>query len=166
MLVLRPANADERKVGVELDLLPYLTGGYYGSLSWAQDEWRYRAVVAKVDLPAWIIPDGFDRHTQSAYALILDYFYEHQVNGWWSGIGFEYWRNEVREASSQESAVFWQGIVTVGQGYVWRINDYFYINPWGAIHVPLQTDTVRIASRDYHPLPVLGEISVKFGLLF
>jgi len=61
-------------IGFELDALPYVTGGYYGSVWYGLDRVRFRGVIAKVETPEFILEEGFENNKINAYAFIVDYF--------------------------------------------------------------------------------------------
>ena len=46
----------------ELDLLPYISGGYYVSLWYGKYHLRYRGVYANTNLPSLAVPEGFKNH--------------------------------------------------------------------------------------------------------
>jgi hypothetical protein len=77
LTIVPNANAqqcDSIKYGVELDALPYLTGGYYGSAWVGYKNLRFRLVAAKAETPSFVVADGFENLDTKAYAFIVDYF--------------------------------------------------------------------------------------------
>ena len=62
--------------GLELDALPYITGGYYGSVWMSRNHMRYRAIVTKVTTPEFVLQDGFTNNRIMAYTFIADYFFK------------------------------------------------------------------------------------------
>lgn len=60
--------------GVELDALPYATGGYFAGAWIGKEQWRTRALLADVNLPDFTTKTGFTNHHVRAYALLLDHF--------------------------------------------------------------------------------------------
>jgi hypothetical protein len=66
--------APRTTAGFELDLLPYVSGGYYVSGWIGHDRIRVRPVVTKTTLPSFVVQDGFTNAGLDAYALIVDYF--------------------------------------------------------------------------------------------
>ncbi len=151
--------------GAELDALPFLTGGYYLSGFVGEGAYRVRAVGAKVNIPEFTVKQGFEDNVLKAYALILDYFPQGRVEGVWWGGGVEYWDSSI--ASKGEGAVtnYENYVVTMGGGYVWRISQNVYLNPWGALHGIVAGDSsVEVGSRKFRPQPISGEVSLKIGL--
>ncbi len=140
---LAEGNSDEAAaekpyftVGFELDLLPYLTGGWYGSVYAGYNGWRVRGVINSFNMPEFVTPDGFkDWEVTAAYALIVDRFFGKKswdFRGFWAGTGFEYWNNQVRTESVAASTRFDSWYFTLGGGYAWKLVKNLYLMPWGA----------------------------------
>jgi hypothetical protein len=60
--------------GLEQDILPYATGGYFASVWIGMDQVRIRALTAKVNKPDFIVKDGFTNNKVTAHAILADYF--------------------------------------------------------------------------------------------
>lgn len=154
-------------VGFELDFLPYLTGGYYGSVWVGHDHFRYRAVIAKVKKPDFLVADGFTNNKITAYAAIIDYFFKSGFDGWWIGGGGEYWQGEIQADTKQETGKYDNAILTLGGGYVWKFYRNFYLNPWAAIHARIAGDSnVAVDGKEFHPPLLTPELSLKVGWHF
>ena len=48
--------------GIEIDALPYVTGGYFGAAWVSKDHWRARLLTADVNMPGFITKKGFRNH--------------------------------------------------------------------------------------------------------
>lgn len=155
---------------MELDAVPYLTGGYYGSLWLGKDAWRLRGVIAKTNLPHAFTPDGFEDYAITAGALIVDYFpcaQAGEYRGPWIGSGFEYWRSTVENEHTGDRRSFDNTIFTLGGGYVWRLTQHLYVNPWVAGHVIIAGDTTKpIGDDEFKAERFTPEASVKLGWIF
>lgn len=70
-------NSSNLKIGFEIDALPYLTGGYYGSvwLGLHKQKLRFRPIIAEVNIPNFLLEEEFDRNTLLDYAFVVDYFF-------------------------------------------------------------------------------------------
>lgn len=83
--ILNAANAQSGtkkfSIGVEQDLLPYATGGYFGGIWAGKEHIRGRALVARVHKPDFVIKKGFSNNNVTAYALLADYFLKDNWNG-------------------------------------------------------------------------------------
>lgn len=155
------------RFGVELDVLPYATGGYYGSFWVGRDRLRVRPVIARTTLPDFMVDDGFENADIDAAALIVDYFFQEGFKGFWAGGGVEYWQNSIENATSGDRATWSNTIATVGGGYIWRLKSGLYINPWAAGHLVVGGPTeVAVGDAVYEPSRFSPEVSVKLGWAF
>ncbi len=164
-------NSDSRiRVGLEIDALPYLTGGYYFSAWGGYNNFRLRGVFTNFNSPSFIIPDGFEKQKTDAYTLLIDYFpasNKNEFEKWWIGAGFEYWENSVINSSDNITGNYDNLILTIGGGYVWKIWDNLYLNPWAAGHFALSgTEEKRIGNDNFEPKVFLYEASLKLGWYF
>ncbi len=157
-------------VGFELDALPFVTGGYYGSLWFGSAPWRVRAVVSRVNVPDFATQPQYEHLRLDVVALIADWFFGRQaaaLAGPWVGAGVERWNGRIKAQHAAGSATFSNDVATVGGGYVWPLRGNFYLNPWFAAHQTVGGDTdVQVGRRTYHPPPASGEASLKLGWHF
>lgn len=155
------------KVGLEIDALPYITGGYYGSVWAGLGRLRIRGVYSKVYQPKFVLPDGFKENKLSAYTVLADYFFDDNFRGPWAGAGFEYWKNNVKTNDGRAEGAFNTYVFTLGGGYVWYFSRHFYLNPWFAGHLRLDNNSnVRFGEAVYKTPRILGEASLKIGFAF
>ncbi len=160
-------SAPRTRFGVELDVLPYATGGYYGSFWVGRDRLRVRPVIARTTLPDFMVDDGFENADIDAYALVVDYFFHEGFKGFWVGGGVEHWQNSIENATSGGKATWSNTIATVGGGYIWRLKSGFYINPWAAGHLVVGGPTeVTVGDAVYRPSLFSPEVSIKLGWAF
>lgn len=154
-------------VGFEVDVLPYITGGYYGSGWIGYDHWRYRAIITKITTPDFVLKDGFANNRIQAYTLIADFFFQPDFKGWWIGAGFEYWKGEIQSDAKLNIAKYDSGIFTAGGGYVWKFHKHFYLNPWAASHIRIAGDNnVIVDGKTFTPPVFTPELSLKVGWHF
>jgi hypothetical protein len=158
-------------VGFEMDLLPYLAGGGYGSVYAGFDGWRVRGVINSFNMPDFVTPDGFeDWEVNAAYALIVDRFFGKQgwdFRGFWAGTGFEYWDNQVRPENVSASTRFDSWYFTLGGGYAWKLVENLYLMPWGAVHLRVAgDDDVDVSGENFQPPFFSAEVSLKIGYHF
>jgi hypothetical protein len=162
-----PAPVRGMSVGVEADLLPFLTGGFYGSLWSAHGSVRLRGVVSRVYVPEFAVPDGFRDQRVDAIAVIADYVPAREVQGIWVGAGLEYWNTEIGVEGSSEETTFGSLVATAGVGYIFPLGGGVYLNPWGAAHVLLSWGRdVQVGTTNFTPQPITGEVSLKLGYCF
>lgn len=159
--------APRTTVGVELDALPYISGGYYVSGWIGHDRIRVRPVATKTTLPSFVVQDGFKNADLEVYAVIVDYFPRDGFRGFWVGAGAEYWKNSIENESNGGTAKWDNTIATVGGGYVWEFGGHFYLNPWAAGHLVVGGPTSVLAGgATYSPKRFTPEVSIKVGWHF
>ena len=160
----------ERKatVGFEIDALPYFTGGYYGSawLGFYNAKLRLRPVIAKSNIPDFILDEPYERNTIQVYALVVDYFFKKDFKGFWAGTGMEFWDGEI-ENNHAETSTYYSWIYTLGGGYVWKFWKNMYLNPWMAAHINVGGNkNIPVGGDIYKPALFTPEISLKLGWHF
>ena len=125
------------KFGSEIDVLPYATGGFYGSVFAGRSNWRFRGVAARSTTPSFLVTDGFTDKRTDAVALLFDRFFGSKgrsLEGFWIGGGAEHWRTRIRAEQSPEFAHYNDFVLTIGSGYVWGFSRHLYLNPWVGGH--------------------------------
>lgn len=154
--------------GVEVDLLPYINGGNYIGAFVSENGLKYRLVRAETNLPEFILDDNIDNVELEVYAFIIDYYFDKSnYEGLWIGAGFEYWQSSIDEKNGVKDVNLKQKIFTLGGGYVFRISDNFYINPWAAIHIDMGSDDYKmVGSTKYKIQDILPEASIKLAYYF
>ena len=154
-------------IGTELDLLPYISGGYYVSLWYGKGHLRYRGVYANTTVPSFAVPNGFSNHELWAAAFIVDYFFKENFEGWWVAAGYEYWDNQIQTESGSHKLFYNNNVMTVGGGFVWKFAGNFYINPWAAGHILVTgTGPFEMGDQTYKPSVFTPEVSLKVGWHF
>jgi hypothetical protein len=171
LLPASPVFADDQlpkkwMVGTELDLAPYLFGGYYISALAGYGKWRARYVRTNITTPDFVTQSGFKDNKLNVNAYIVDYYFKDGFRGWWVGPGYETWNGEVKERSSGFKEKYRTEILTLGGGYTFRYNDYFYINPWAALHIPIGGDREKQFVNTTYRIRATPEASIKIGVNF
>ncbi|HSD08421.1 hypothetical protein [Flavobacterium sp.] len=153
--------------GLELDVLPYATGGYFGAGWIGKDNWRGRALFADVNRPDFVTKDGFTDHHVKAYAILLDRFLKDNWKGWWIGAGPVYWKSDIQSDSSNASKNFDNFLLNGSLGYNFTIYKNIYISPWAGLSLKVGgNDEFTLDNKEYN-LPLLNpEASIKFGIYF
>lgn len=164
------SEIDKLTYGIEIDALPYITGGSYFSSWVGREKYRLRLVLSEVNIPEFITPDGFEDWNSNAKAIIVDYFWnlkEQAYSGPWVGLGLEHWDNKIKAESGWEKASFEQDMFTFGTGYVHYFTKNCYINPWVAGHLRLNgVSKIKVGSKTFDNKSFQYEASVKFGWKF
>lgn len=159
--------AKRLSIGLEQDVLPYATGGYFGCLWVGGGHWRVRALLAKATKPDFLLPDGFRDNTIQAYALVADYFLKPGFEGWWLGGGAVYWDSSIGADNSTETVSYKSYLINGSAGYAWKFYHNFYLSPWAGLHLRLGgDDPARVGGRDYKPPLLNPEASLKIGWYF
>jgi hypothetical protein len=165
-----PDRGDVWKFGSEIDLLPYATKGYYGSVFAGRNGWRLRGVAARSTVPSFLVTDGFREKRTDAYAFLMDHFFGSKGREWqgfWIGGGGEYWRTRIRTEESPEFARYNNFVLTIGGGYAWKLSRHFYVNPWAGGHfVTAGERKIQVSGKTYEQPVFTPEFSVKFGFTF
>jgi len=162
-----PAEGKMKAIGVEVDVLPYVMKGYYGSVWVGREHFRYRAIITHLTNPSFLVDKGFRGNKIQAYTVLGDYFFSRGFQKWWIGVGFEYWRGSIQRAELAGSAKYNNIIATVGGGYVWRFYRKFYLNPWFAFHARIGGDSrVDVNGAVFRPAMFTPEASLKLGWYF
>lgn len=154
-------------VGVEQDVLPWLTGGYFANVWAGKGHVRARALVAHVRKPDFILPDGFANNTVTAYALVGDYFLKENWVGPWIGAGLVKWESTIQDSGRTEGVSYSNWLLNGSLGYNWKFFGHFYAGPWAGLHLRMGGDTqVKVAGKTFHPPLLNPEASLKVGWHF
>lgn len=160
-------SANTWNIGLEQDVLPYLTGGYYGGVWVGKGQLRARALVAHVHKPALIVPDGFTNNVVTAYALVADYFLKPDWAGWWLSGGVVLWDSSIQSDLKQGTAQYTNVLLNGSLGYSWKFYRHFYLSPWAGMHIRLGgVHTVTVDGASFQTPIFNPEASLKIGWYF
>lgn len=154
-------------VGIEQDILPYITGGYFAGAWVGRDHVRARGVLAHVHKPDFITPNGFTNNQVTAYAILLDYFHKREWSGWWGGAGVVYWDSRIQRTTGGNTVYYSNVLLNGSVGYQWKFYRHFYLCPWAGLHLRVAGDTEVTVDGDSFTTPVFNpEASLKVGWYF
>ncbi len=161
-------NAQQKiKAGIELDALPYITGGYFGAGFIGKGHWRLRALTASVNKPDWSINKNFSNNHVEAYAVVVDRFFKKSWSGWWIGGGLVYWKSKIQTQDKLQTAKFQNSLLNGSLGYNFKLNKHFYLSPWAGMSLRVGGDQKTPLDQTTYTLPLLNpEASLKLGLIF
>lgn len=160
-------RAGRIRFGTEVDFLPYVLQGYYGSLWLGLGHWKFRAVAASAVTPDFLIDEKFTDNRLFVLAAIADFYFKSDFKGWWIGGGGERWGADVTEKASGIRADYVGWIATLGAGYTWYFWRGLYLNPWAAFHLLAGGDRdVTVGASTFEPALFTPEASVKIGWRF
>lgn len=163
----QPLVSNKWSIGVEQDVLPYATGGYFAGLWAGKKQVRVRALTAHVHKPDLLVKDGFTNNKITAYALLGDYFLKEGWKGWWIASGLVYWKSSIQAKERIGTAAFQNMLVNGSLGYNWKFYKNFYLSPWAGLHLRVGGDrSVLIDGQTYKPALLNPEASVKLGWFF
>lgn len=153
--------------GIELDALPYATGGYFAAGWVGKDHVRARVLTAGVNMPEFITTKGFSNHHITSYALVVDYFLKETWNGWWAGAGLVYWKSSIQTDAHLQTAHFKNYLLNGSVGYNIRLHKNIYLSPWAGTSVRAGGDKNITVDAKQYTLPLLNpEASLKLGFHF
>jgi len=159
----------EIKFGTELDALPFATAGYYLSAFTGFNNLRFRTVLSQVNIPQFVVQDGFDDNSLVAYTFLIDYFLntKKEMSGFWVGGGYELWKSEIRNKQNRVKKEYSSNVGTLGAGYAFTLYKNIYLNPWGAGHLLLDRDIEFPVGGTKLKLQRFSyEASLKIGIIF
>lgn len=174
LLVLIPVCCFSQKdssskftVGVEQDILPYATGGYFIGFWMGKDQVRVRTLFARVNKPDFIIKKGFTNNKVSAYAITADYFLKKNWTGWWAGAGLVYWKSSIQSDAKLSTVYYNSTLINGSIGYNFMLYKHFYLSPWVGMHVKVSgIKNITVDAKDFSPPLLNAEGSIKLGWYF
>jgi hypothetical protein len=162
------SNNPKVTVGFEIDVIPYITGGYYASawVGFKELQQRIRPVFSRVNVPDFFYNVTYVRNTINSYGLFTDYFFKPGFEKFWIGTGIEYWDAEIENRFSITEK-YYQWIFTLGFGYVWNFHKNFYLSPGFAGSIRIAGDEELIVGEDFYKIPlVTPNLWLKIGWHF
>ena len=171
LLQLHPKAQETPKqkitIGVEQDLLPYATGGYFAGAWVGKNKVRLRALVARVHKPDFVVKKGFTNNNVSAYALVADYFLNQNWKGWWAGTGLVYWSSSIQTDQKTSTVQYRNWLLNGSIGYNVPLYRNFYASPWAGMHLRAGgARRVVVDGRTFTPPLLNPEASLKVGIFF
>jgi hypothetical protein len=155
------------QAGIELDVLPYATGGYFGAGWLGKEVWRVRALTAFVKKPDWSTKKEFSNHQIHAYALVVDRFLKKDWKGWWAGAGVVYWKSTIQTDEKIQTAQFNNLLLNGSIGYNITLCKHVYLSPWASLNLKLAGDKNVLVDNKIYTLPTINpEASLKLGYTF
>ncbi|GLU45034.1 hypothetical protein Musp01_26580 [Muricauda sp. NBRC 101325] len=151
--------------GVELDVLPYITGGYFGAVWARKGHFGGRALYAKVNMPDFMVPDGFTDNKINSYALIVDYFLNENQTGFWFGGGLVLWDGTITSNQKIETASYQSFLLNGSVGYLINLSNRIYMSPWAGLSLRVAgDDDIMVDNQTYDPPFFNPELSLKVGI--
>lgn len=166
-LISQEESRNSFTAGLEQDILPYITGGYFAGIWAGKGHIRGRALLVRVHKPDFILPEGFTNNRTTAFALLGDYFLRNNWRGWWAGAGLVYWKNTIQTDAHLGTASFDQYLLNGSLGYNWKFWRNFYLSPWAGLHIQVAGDKeIPVDGKIFRPSLLNPEASLKLGWHF
>lgn len=166
-------NTFARTIGLEIDLIPYLTGAYSAAFTLGSGSLRIKPVFARMKAPAYMIGGGgfnseFNSLNIKSFSVFMDCFLfkiPNAINfdGFFVSTGFGYWNNSIERNGYHDPQHFRTIMLTLGVGYIIPLYKSFYMAPWGALNFKANGAAVSVYGASYKPKRVIPEFSMKFG---
>ena len=167
VLFAQQKNTSGLSAGLELDFLPYATGGYFAGGWVGKGHVRLRALTARVHKPDLIVKKGFTNNNVTAYALVGDYFLKEDWKGWWAGTGLVYWKSSIQSDARLTTKHYENYLLNGSLGYHIPLSKNFYLSPWAGMHLRLGGDQhFTVDGKDFTAPLLNPEASLKFGWRF
>jgi hypothetical protein len=154
-------------IGLEQDFLPYATGGYYFGAWAGKSHLRGRALIAHVNKPSFVVPNGFTNNVVTAYAILGDYFLKTNWTGWYIGGGLVLWNSSIQSNQQLSTASYQNMLLNGSVGYNWKFYKNFYLSPWAGMHLRVGgAETVTVDGASFSAPLLTPEASLKIGWHF
>jgi len=165
-------SRDIKAAGYAVDLFPTALSAVdkepgYSFQAWAGfDHIKMRIVAAHLYQPDRLIDDAFQNYEMNVTAFIIDYFFNQNLTGLWIGTGAELWNCSIENKSSGATAEWTDNILTAGAGYVWKITDSVYLDPFAAVHYRMNDGKVTAGGEEFKRERISASASIKIGYMF
>jgi len=165
-------SRDIKAAGYAVDLFPTALSAVdkepgYSFQAWAGfDHIKMRIVAAHLYQPDRLIDDAFQNYEMNVTAFIIDYFFNENLTGLWIGTGAELWNCSIENKSSGATAEWTDNILTAGAGYVWKITDSVYLDPFAAVHYRMNDGKVTAGGEEFKRQRISASASIKIGYMF
>jgi hypothetical protein len=153
--------------GLEQDVLPYVTGGYYGAFWIGHGHMRLRTLTARVHKPDLLVPNEFQDNWVTAYAVLGEYFFKPGWQGWSASVGMVRWHSTIRKKADNNTSSFANTFVNASLSYTFNIRRQIYVTPWAGLHVRTSgPQEITITNTSFHQPLLNPEASLKVGIWF
>jgi TolB-like protein len=154
-------------LGLEIDAIPFATGGYSGSIWYGHNKVRFRGLFAKINTPDIFWRDGFEKDSSRVYALNVEYFFESNFRGFWVATGIQYWKGSLGHENEIKRGEYEFSTASLSCGYVWNFFSNLYLNFEGGLYFYVLGDKeTQVGNRTAFFDDVGPIISVSLGWHF
>ena len=169
------AEGDEQvkpKIGYAVDLLPTALSATEGKAGYSFQTWggydhiKIRLVAAHFYMPQSQVDSSFENYEVNVTAFLIDWFPYGDLSGFWFGAGTELWNSRIEHKDSGSKSAWTDNILTAGIGYVWKITDNIYVDPFAAVHYRMSDGKIETGCAEFERMRVSASASVKIGYQF
>ncbi len=159
-------------IGYSADLFPTIISAVDNKAGFAFQTWagvdnvKIRAIGAHLYQPESSYSSSFEEYETNVTAVIIDRMFSDNFTGFWIGGGIELWNNSIRHKDTGVVREWSDNVLTLGGGYVWKLTDNLYVNPWAAVHYRINDTDVEIAGDSLSRRRVIASGSIKIGYFF
>lgn len=160
-------------LGVNIDPFPTVLSAIDREFGLSVQPWfSVNNIRIRLDIAHFRVPDDcvatryFHRNDVNTFALSFEYTFGKNFDGFLIGAGFGIWQDSVKHRYFNESATSIRPFISVEGGYIWKFHKNLYIEPCLALDIMLTREKLSVYWCGFSPLPVAGEITLKFGMYF
>jgi hypothetical protein len=158
-------------LGVNLDPFPTIISAVSRNFGLAVQPWfgidhfKVRFDVAHMRVPDTIAGTRyFHKNNCNSFALVAGFMFGNNFDGFVIGAGMGIWQHAISHKHFNVRRSSTTPFFKIEGGYIWKFHKNLYLEPCIALDIILGQKTISIYGFMYKPLPVAGEITVKFGI--
>ena len=158
-------------LGINLDFFPTILSAVDREFGLSIQPWfgidRFKV---RLNITHMRIPDSlvgtrfFYKNTANTFSLAVEYCFGNNFDGFTLGAGIGVWNNMVNHRYLNRKGSSITPYLTLEGGYIWKFYNNLFIEPSLALDVMLTRQRISVYGFGFKPLPVSGEITLKFGI--
>ncbi|MBP7735058.1 MAG: hypothetical protein KA369_03720 [Spirochaetes bacterium] len=168
---MAPAKQLRLGLGVNLDFFPTVLSAVDGEFGLSIQPWfgidrfKLRLNITHMRIPESLVGTRyFHKNSANTFSLVLEYCFGSNFDGFTVGAGVGVCNNMVSHRYFNRKGNSIAPFVTIEGGYIWKFYNNLFIEPCLALDVMVTGQKIKVWGFNYKPLPVTGEISIKFGI--
>lgn len=158
-------------IGLEIDALPYILGGYFGAITIGKYNYNLRLLMAgNATKPDFIIPSDFTNNKLDAYAAMIDYrAYRNILFGKIDlciSAGLVRWNSSIKNKQDHAISNYSNTLFSMGLSFQYFFGNHFYVSPWAGMHIRVAGESeIPVGNKTYNVPLFNPEASIKFGYI-
>jgi hypothetical protein len=160
-------------MGIAIDPFPIIMSAVDGRFGLSVQPWfGIDYIKVRIDITHVRIPNAitgtkyFYKNENNIAGIVAEGFFNKNFDGFRIGTGIGLWDTTISRRYFNKKGKSISAYWTIEGGYVWKFYKTLYIEPCLSLDVPLSQNRISLYGSTYRQLPVIGEISLKFGLYF